>query len=324
MKPASAVFGILVFAGIIVLSGAFYTVHETEQVVVTQFGAPVGNSVTDAGLHFKVPFIQSVNRIEKRVLEWDGDPNQIPTKDKLFISVDTYGRWRIADPLLYFQRCKTEASAQSKLDDVLDGETRNAIARHELLEIIRTSNREPVLDDKLAEAAGAGSSIGTLDPISVGRVKIAQEILKKSQVRVSDLGIELLDIRFKRINYNPDVQEKIYERMISERLQIADKFRSEGQGEAARILGEKQRELLRINSEAYRTIEEIKGRADARATEIYTSAYNQGEEAYEFYEFQKTMETYIGTLDRSTMLILSTSSDFFKFLKGIDPDAEDE
>lgn len=324
MKSASAAFGILLFVGVIILSGAFYTVHETEQVIITQFGAPVGDPITEAGLHFKVPFIQSVNRIEKRVLEWDGDPNEIPTKDKLFIHVDTYGRWRIDDPLLFFQRLKSETRAQSRLDDVLDGETRNAIARHELVEIIRTSNRDPLRDEKLAEAAGAGSSIGTLDPISVGRVKIAQEILENSRVRVADLGIELLDIRFKRINYNPDVQVKIYERMISERLQIADKFRSEGQGEAARILGEKQRELLRINSEAYRTIEEIKGRADARATEIYTSAYNQGEEAYEFYEFQKTMETYIETLDRSTMLILSTSSDFFKFLKGINPDAEDE
>lgn len=324
MKPAFIALGILVFAAVIVLSGAFYTVHETKQVIVTQFGRPVGEPITEAGLHFKIPFIQNVNEIEKRVMEWDGKPNQIPTKDKLFIRVDTYGRWRIADPLLYFQRLKSEISALSRLDDILDGETRNAIARHELVEIIRTSNRDPLRDEVLAGAAGAGSSIGTLDPISVGRVKIAQEILKNSQVRVADLGIELLDIRFKRINYNPDVQAKIYERMISERLQMADKFRSEGQGEAARILGEKQRELLRINSEAYRTIEEIKGRADARATEIYTSAYNQGEEAFEFYEFQKTMETYIETLDRSTMLILSTSSDFFKYLKGINPDAEDE
>lgn len=300
-----------------VLSNAFYRVYETEQVIVTQFGEPVGDPQTDAGLHFKLPFIQKVNRLEKRVLEWDGAPNQIPTKDKLFIQVDTYGRWRISDPLLYFQRLRNEMSAQSRLDDILDGETRNAIAQHELLEIIRSTNREAQVDEALTER---GEPVTSLQSIQVGRARIAEEILERSSVRLTDLGIELLDIRFKRINYNEDVRTKIYERMISERLKIADEFRSEGMGEAARIHGERERELKRIESEAYKKVQEIRGVGDARATEIYTGAYNQSAQAYEFYEFMKTMETYIVTLDSSTMAILSTKSDFLKFLKGIDPD----
>ena len=300
-----------------VLSNSFYTVLEIEQVIVTQFGEPVGDPKTEAGLHFKMPFIQKVNRLEKRVLEWDGDPNQIPTKDKLFIHVDTYARWRIADPLLYFQRLRNEISALSRLDDILDGETRNAIAQHELLEIIRSVNREAEVDETLAEPV---APVTTLQAIQVGRARIAEEILENASARLTGLGIELLDIRFKQINYNEDVRAKIYERMISERVKIADEFRSEGMGQAARIDGERERELKRIESEAYKRVQEIRGGGDARATEIYTSAYNQSTQAYEFYEFMKTMETYIETLDSSTMAILSTKSEFLKFLKGIDPD----
>lgn len=316
--PVSVIIFISAFLFIsFVLWNSLYSLHETEQAIITQFGAPTGAPVKEAGLHLKVPIIQKVNRLEKRILEWDGKPNQIPTKDKLFIIVDTYARWRISDPLLYFQRLRDERGAQSRLDDILDGETRNAIAQHELIEIIRsTKDRVPSADATLEGAR----EVGKLGAISVGRHAIVSSILENASRRVEALGIEILDVQFKRINYNEDVQSKIYERMISEREQIADKFRSEGQGEAARILGEKERELLRIESEAYKQIQGIKGKADARATEIYTSAFNQSEEAYEFYEFIETMETYRTTLDKDTTVILSTNSEFLKFLNSIEVD----
>ncbi len=309
------VMAVVVVVALFVFS-ATYTVQETEQIIITQFGKPVGDPVSESGLHFKKPFIQEVTRIEKRILEWDGRPNEMPTKDKTYIVVDTFGRWRIKDAKQYFLRLRDERSAQSRLDDILGSETRNAIAKHELIEVIRTTkNREPVRDATLVDAPG---NIGNLYPITMGRAKIEQEIFAKAAGKLTDFGIELLDIRFKRINYNESVRKRIYERMISERQQIAERFRSEGAGEAAKILGKKERDLLKIESEAYKQVQEIRGTADAKATEIYAEAYNQNAESVAFYEFIKTMETYQEMLDQDTTLILTTGSDIFKFLKNVE------
>ena len=309
--------GLLVVAALVLLGSGLYTVREVEQVIITQFGKPVGGPRTTAGLKLKVPFIQKVNRIEKRILEWDGSPTDMPTKDKLYISVDTFGRWQITDPLQYFLRLRDERSAQSRLDDILGSETRNAVAKHELIEIIRTTrDRTPLLDESLSLT---NSVVGVLVPIQKGRQRVEEEIFRAASPKLLVFGIELLDVRFKRINYNQSVRLKIYDRMISERRQIAERFRSEGNGEAARILGSKERDLKRIQSEAYRQVEEIRGEADATATEIYAKAYNQTDAAAELYEFLKTMETYGKVLDSSTTLILSTDSELFKYLKGIDP-----
>ncbi len=298
------------------LFSAAYTVSETEQAIITQFGKPVGEPISDAGLHFKIPFIQDVNRLEKRILEWDGRPNEMPTKDKTYIVVDTFGRWRIHDAKQFFLRLTDERSAQSRLDDILGSETRNAIAKHELIELVRTTkDREPVRDVTIAEAPG---NIGILYPIKMGRAKIEQEIFEAAKDKLDDFGIELLDVRFKRINYNESVQQRIYDRMTSERQQIAERFRSEGAGEAAKILGKKEKDLLEIESEAYKTVQEIHGAADAKATEIYAQAYNQSEDSSSFYEFIKTMETYQEMLDQDSTMILTTDSDIFKFLKRID------
>jgi membrane protease subunit HflC len=302
----------------LVLTGSLYTVNEIEQVIITQFGKPVGDPVTTAGLKLKAPFIQEVNSIDKRILEWDGSPTDMPTKDKLYISVDLFARWRITDPLQYFLRLHDERSAQSRLDDILGSETRNAVAKHELIEIIRTTkDRVPLQDATLADPNNA--AVGTLVPIHKGRRQVEAEIFAAAAPKVRVFGIELLDIRFKRINYNASVQPKIYDRMISERRQIAERFRSEGNGEAARILGNRERDLNRIQSEAYRRVEEIRGEADARATAIYASAYNQSPAAVQFYEFTRTMEAYKSIIADNTTLILSTDSELFRFLQGMTP-----
>ncbi|MFY9898683.1 MAG: protease modulator HflC [Xanthobacteraceae bacterium] len=280
----------LLAIGTYVLMGSIYTVSEVEQAIITQFGEPVGAPVTTAGLKFKVPFIQDVNLIDKRVLEWDGNPSDMPTKDKLYISVDIFARWRIVDPLQYFLRLHDERSAQSRLDDVLGSETRNAVAKHV--------------------------------PIQKGRKLVEQEIFAEAAEKVRVFGIELLDIRFKRINYNESVRPKIYDRMISERRQIAERFLSEGNGEAARIRGNRVRDLNKIQSEAYRQVGEIRGVADAKATEIYARAYNQSPEAVAFYEFTRTMQSYKSIIAENTTIVLSTNSDLFKFLKGMVPDSD--
>jgi len=298
---------VIIVVALLALSGAFYVVSEYEQIIITQFGDPVGEPVNTPGLKFKVPFIQKVNRFEKRFLEWDGHPNELPTKDKRFIHVDTYARWRITDPLLYFQRLRDERGAQTRLDDILDGETRNAIAKYDVIEVVRSTNREAQLEQ--------GEGEMQLDAIAAGRGDIREEILLNAQEKTADLGIEILDIQFKRINYVGDVQRKVYERMITERQRIADRFRSEGEGEASRISGDRERELLRIQSGAYKTAEEIKGHADAEATRIYADAYDSSPEAREFYEFLKTMESYPAAVDAGSQLILSTDSDFYKYLK---------
>jgi membrane protease subunit HflC len=305
------IIGVAAVIVLIVLFSSAYIVSETEQVIITQFGKPVGDPITTPGMHFKLPIIQNVNSFDKRFLEWDGDPNQIPTKDKRFIWVDTYARWRIQDALLFFQRLRDERGAQSRLDDILDGETRNAIANHDLVEVIRSTNRELQFGEIAEEVLDTEAKI----KIQHGRDKITRIIIENASQRVAELGIELLDLRLKRINYVEEVQQKIYERMIAERQRIADKFRSEGQGEAAKILGDKARDLNQIESEAYRKAEEIKGKADAEATAIYARAYNQSNSSRDFYRFIKTMETYQNTLTEKDWLVLSTEGDFFKFLQ---------
>ena len=310
---------VVLIIGAYVSMSSIYTVSEVEQVIITQFGKPVGEPVTDAGLKMKMPFIQEVNPIDKRVLEWDGVPSDMPTKDKLYISVDLFARWRITDPLQYFLRLRDERSAQSRLDDILGSETRNAVAKHELIEIIRTSkDRVPLRDDLLTDAERE-LKMGTLLPIQKGRKQVEQEIFTAAAEKVRVFGIELLDIRFKRINYNESVRPKIYDRMISERRQIAERFLSEGNGEAARIRGNRVRDLNKIQSEAYRKVEEIRGVADAKATEIYAKAYNQSPKAVAFYEFTRTMQAYKSIIAENTTLVLSTDSDLFKFLKGMNP-----
>ena len=313
---STAILLVLLVLGGIVASGALYTVDETERVIITQFGKPVGEIINEAGLKVKVPFIQTVNRIEKRILVWDGSANDMPTKDKLYITVDTFGRWSIKDPLQYFLRLRDERSAQSRLEDILGSETRNAVARHELIEIIRTSkDRSPEVDPMLADV-----DISILLPITKGRKRIEADIFDAASGKLEEFGIELLDIRFKRINYNESVRQKIYARMISERDQIAERFRSEGAGEAARINGNKERELQKIVSEAYRTIQTIQGDADAEATDIYARSYNQSPAAADLYMFTKTLETYRSVIDSDTTLILSTDSDLMSLLKSMNPE----
>ncbi|MEO2199457.1 MAG: protease modulator HflC, partial [bacterium] len=285
-QPLAIVLGLIV---LFLLGGSVYTVSEIDQAIITQFGEPVGNPVTEPGLHFKIPFIQTANMFERRFLEWDGFRNQVPTRDRRFIWVDTYARWRITDPLLFFQRLRDERGAQSRLDDILDGETRNAVARHDLIEIVRTSNREPLDTATIGLEEEEG-----LELINIGREQITQEILAAAAEAVGDLGIELLDLQFKRINYVAEVQQDVFARMIAERQRIASEFRSEGQGESARIQGERERDLAQIQSEAFRTAEELRGSADAEATSIYAEAY--GSDAA-FYAFTKSLETYEKTMD---------------------------
>jgi membrane protease subunit HflC len=302
---------------VFVLMSAVYTVNEVQQMIITQFGKPVGQPVTTAGLKIKIPFIQEINPIDKRVLEWDGSPSDMPTKDKLYISVDLFARWRIVDPLQYFLRLRDERSAQSRLDDILGSETRNAVAKHELIEIIRTTKNRIPLRDSTLTGAQQEIKMGSLVPINKGRKQVEAEIFNAAAEKVKVFGIELLDIRFKRINYNQSVRPKIYDRMISERRQIAERFLSEGNGEAARIRGNRLRDLNKIQSEAYREVEEIRGVADAKATEIYAAAYNQSREAVEFYEFTRTMQAYKSIIANNTTIVLSTDSDMFKYLKGM-------
>ena len=290
------------------LSSSLYTVSETEQVVITQFGEPIGQAITQPGLHTKVPFAQEANVFDKRWLEWDGNANQVPTRDKKYIWVDTYARWRIANPLLFFQRLRDERGAQSRLDDIIDGETRNVIANHNLIEVVRSSNRaferaEEVEDVMEAEA---------MRQVEFGRDKITRLILERASRVMPDYGIELVDLQIQRVNYIESVQTKVFERMISERKRIADRHRSEGQGKSAEIRGKKERELKVIESEAYRKTQEIMGRGDAEATSIYAAAYNRDRE---LYRFVRTMETYRATVDKDSWLVLSTDAELFRYLQ---------
>ena len=301
----------LVLIVLLLVGGTIYTVREDQQVILTQFGAPIGDPITEAGLHFKLPFIVKVNVIEKRVLAWDGESAQMPTRDKTYIQVDTFARWEISKPLLYFKTLRDERSALSRLDDILGSETRNAVAKHDLLEVVRsTKDRKPERTDLQTEKEA------DFEPIKIGRRTIEKNVYEIAKTKLEGIGINLLDLRFKRINYNQSVAPQIYEQMISERQQIAERFRSEGAGEAARTMGKMEREVKRIESEAYLKIQSILGEADAESTRIYAEAYGGTPERESFYEFVKTLEAYDKILDENTTVILSTDSDLFKLLKG--------
>lgn len=309
MKTKSIIVAVAIVVALILFFQTTFVVKETEQVVLTQFGRPVGNAITTPGINLKIPFIQTVNRFEKRYMEWDGDPNQVPTKDKKFIYVDTYARWQITDPLQFFKRLTNERSAQSRLDDILDGETRIFIAKNNIEEAVRTSNRKPVELDSISGMLG-----DSLVSIVIGREKIQEMILESANEQTADLGITILDFRFKRINYQDEVQTRVFERMSSERKRIAEKFRSEGYGEQSRINGQKERDLKLIQSEAFKTAEEIKGKADAEAAAIYASAYDKSSQAKNLYAFLKSMETLRRTANKETSVILSTDSELYKYL----------
>ena len=310
MKTRNAVIGILIFVLLLILSNGFYVVDEIRQVIITRFGRPIGNPVTQAGLHWKVPFLDTAHFFDKRILDWDGDPNQIPTKDKKYIWVDITARWRIADPLIFLQSVGNETGAQGRLDDVVDAVTRDFVSDHILLELVRNSNREfASFDTELVQDTSV-----VIETIELGRDYITRKILEQASSVVPQYGIELVDVRIKRINYVEEVRKKVHERMISERNRIAERYRSEGQGQMAEIEGKRGRELQRIRSEAYRTAQEVKGRADASATRIYAAAYNRDPE---FYSFIKTLETYRTTVDSTSKVILTTDSDYLKYLKRI-------
>lgn len=295
-------------AALVLAFGSLYRLDETEQAILTQFGKPVGGLVTTPGLHLKVPFVQTVHRFDKRWLEFDGDADEIPTKDKKYIWVDTYARWRIADPLRYFQAVHDERGAQSRLDDIVDGETRNAVASFDLIELVRSSGREFQVTEELA---GIGSAEATA-AVKEGRTKVAQIVLEKAARITPEFGIELVDVRFKRINYVESVQQKVFERMISERKRIAERSRSEGQGRAAEVRGQKERDMLAASSVGYRSAQEKKGEADAKAAAIYARAY--GRDA-EFYQFMKSMDALAASLDGDATVVLSTDSELLRYLK---------
>ncbi len=307
-RPIIILIGISLFVVFLIVIDALYIVSETNQVIITQFGEPMGGAITSPGLHVKVPVIQKANYFDKRWLEWDGDANQIPTKDKKYIWIDTYARWRISDPLVFFQRVRDERGAQSRVDDIVDGETRNAIANFDLIEIVRSSNREFETTEEMAILDVAS----IIPKIETGRNKIAQIVLDKASKITPEFGVELMDVKIKRINYVDEVQRKVFDRMIAERQRIASKYRSEGDGKSAEIRGQKERELKKIQSEAYRKAQEIKGKADAEATHIYAQAYNLDPD---FYAFMKTLETYRTTIDTNTTLLLTTDSEYLKYFK---------
>ncbi|MCA1964316.1 MAG: protease modulator HflC, partial [Prosthecobacter sp.] len=319
MKPALSLIILMTALALFILgSASLYTVGETEQIIITQFGKPVGETIKNAGLHLKTPFIQQVNRFEKRIMEWDGLPVNMPTRDKVYIVVDSFARWRISDPRTFFENLRDERGAESRLTDILGSETRNVIARHDFIEAIRSTKDRKVAREAFAggsTASVADSRIGTMPPITKGRGELEREIFNNAAPKVKGFGIELIDLRFKRINYTPAVSQTIYQRMVSERTQIAERFKSEGAGEAAKILGQRERDLKEIESQAYRKVQEIEGAADARATEIYAKAYNQSPEAARLFEFLKTMDAYKAIITPDTSLVLSTDSQFLRYLK---------
>lgn len=302
---------VVVILGLIVIGGSLYTIDQTQQVVITQFGEPMGDPITEPGLHLKIPFVQKVNYFEKRILAWDGLPTQVPTKDKRYIWVDTTARWKIVDPLKFLESVGREVTALGRLDDIIDSATRNQITNHLLYELVRDSGREFVETEVSLEIE---EEIGI---VQYGREKISRLILEEAALIVPQFGIELVDVRIKRLNYVEQVREGVYARMIAERKRVAEEYRSEGQGKRAEIEGRRAKELQRITSEAYRTAQEIKGKADAEATNIYADAYNKDPE---FYTFLRTMEIYENIMDENTWLIMTSDADFYKYLKTISPE----
>jgi len=313
MKSRNIVVTIVAVVILIILNSAFFVIDETEQAIILQFGKPIGESIQEAGLHFKLPFIQDIKRFDRRVLEWDGDPNQVPTSDKKYIWVNTFGRWRIVDPLKFYQSVRgDERAAQSRLDDLIDSATRNFLSENLLIEAVRNTNR--VLRTTIEDQESSFSAEVRTVEIKKGREEITELIQNAAAEAMPEFGIELLDMQIKRINYIDEVREKVYERMISERKRVAEKFRSEGEGRRAEINGEREKELQRITSEAYRTAQEIKGKADAEATRIYASSFNRDPD---FYSFIQTLESYKQTMKKNTTVIINTDSEYLKYLKNI-------
>ncbi len=310
---ASIITGIIVVAILAFVSGTVYIIDETKQVVITQFGKPIGEPVTQAGFHFKVPFIQMANYFDKRLLDWDGDPNQIPTMDKKYIWVDATARWKISDPLKFLQSVNNETSAQARLDDIINSATRDVITSHMLVETVRNTNR--ILESAEEVGEDVIASEEAIEEIVDGRKHLEGMVLKKAQTLAPQYGIELVDVRVKRVNYIENVRKKVYERMIAERKRAAERYRSEGQGKRAEIDGQREKELKLIRSEAYKTAQGLKGKADAEAITIYAAAYNQDPE---FYSFLKTMETYKDTVDENSTIMLTTDSDYYKYLKELE------
>lgn len=303
--------GLFILALIAFASGAVYIVNETQQVVITQFGKPVGNSIVSAGLHFKKPLLQEAHYFEKRLLDWDGDPNQIPTKDKKYIWVDATARWKITDALKFLQSMGNEMNARGRLDDIINSATRDVVTSHLLVEAVRNSNR--ILETKV-EGEDIIVTDEALERLSAGRAELEKNILEKAKVLAPQYGIEIHDVRVKRINYVEDVRNKVYERMIAERKRAAEKYRSEGHGKSAEIEGQVAKELKEITSEAYRKAQIVVGKADAEAVNIYGKAYSQD---VGFYSFMKTLETYKYTIDQNSTVILTTDSEYYKYLKNL-------
>lgn len=311
-KKLFALIGTVIIV-LIVLSSLFFTLSESEQAIITQFGKPIGGAITKAGLHIKVPFIQTLHRFDKRILIWDGSPDQIPTSDKKYIWLDTTARWKIIDPLLFYQSVGDIRGVQTRLDDIIDSAARDVVSRNLLIEVVRNSNK--ILDKEPAAEEEETIEIENVE-IKRGREQITEEILERASELIPQYGIELLDVHIKRLNYIEDVRKKVYERMNSERQRIASKYRSEGEGKRAGIIGQKARELNKIQSEAYRKSQEIRGEADARATKIYANAYKRDPE---FYSFLKSLEIYENTVGQNTRAILTTDSDIYRYLKDIRP-----
>ncbi len=309
------VIGLIALA--VVLYESAFVVNETEQVVVTQFGRIVREPITEPGLKFKVPFIEKANFFPKNIQEWDGEPGQIPTLDKTFIWVDAFARWKIVDPVKFFQTVNNRFNAVSRLNDIIDPAVRNFITSYKLIDAVRKSNRE--LDTTEVGLEDQEKKPQSHYVISLGREKITQGVLEQAQPKVSQFGIELVDVKIKGINYVEEVRKSVYDRMIAERKQIAEKFRSEGKGEAQKILGQKERDLQQITSEAYKISQEVKGKADAEAAKIYADAFGIDPD---FYAFTQTLEIYNESLNKDATLLLSTDAEFLKYFKGISPKAK--
>ncbi len=309
-KIINYITGFAVLLVLFLLVSSVYIVDETKQVVITQFGRPVGEPITEAGLHIKLPFVQEVNSFEKRLLEWDGTPTEISAQDKVFIEIDTYARWKIIDPLKLFRSVRNETGAQSRLDNIIDAATRDFVTSHVLIEVVRSTNRKM----EIIETELDVETRTRIDSITIGRSQISKGIMEASKTKVLEYGIELVDVRIKRINYIQSVRQKVFDRMIAERLRIAEKYRSQGQGEKAEIEGDMEKELQKITSEAYRTAQEIKGKADAQAIRIYARAYDRDPE---FYSFLNTLESYKKTIDENSTILLTTDNDYLKYLESI-------
>jgi len=309
MKNLKAFYAVLAFILLLLISDTFFVMDETKQGIITQFGQPVGEPIVKAGLHAKVPFIQKLTFFEKRIIEWDGDPNQIPTQDKKYILINTFARWRIVDPLKFYQSVNNEINAQSRLDDIIDGITRDFISENMLIEVVRNTNRPIAFSEE-----GESMKMLTVDSLTIekGRIDITRRILEKVKLTTPQYGIEVMDIRIKQVNYIDEVRRKVFDRMISERKRIAQLYRSEGQGSQAQIEGQMERELQKITSEAYRTAQQLKGKADAEAIQIYANAFSKDPE---FYSFLQTLETYRNSIDSNSTVILSTDTEYLKYLK---------